>query len=194
MPSYCLASPTILVVGDSLSAAYNMPEESGWVFLLEKKLKASYPTIKVVNSSVSGDTTLQGLDKLPSLLSHYQPNLILIELGGNDGLRGLPLKHIRNNLERMIELAQQSGSQVILAGVQIPPNYGPSYQQGFYSIYMELAQSTKSLHIPFILEGVATNPSLMQADRIHPNTKAQPVILDNVLVTIEQALNRISTN
>jgi acyl-CoA thioesterase-1 len=187
-----LANPTILVVGDSLSAEYKISTDSGWVNLLENKLKSSYPSLKIVNSSVSGNTTTQGLQKLPNLLSQYEPNIVLLQLGGNDGLRGLPLIHIQKNLQKMIQLCQKQKSIVVLLGVQIPPNYGPRYQERFFGIYGKLAKEYKTLLVPFILENVALNPKLMQADGIHPTADAQSIIMNNALSTVESALDRLT--
>ncbi|TFH75862.1 arylesterase [Gammaproteobacteria bacterium LSUCC0112] len=178
----------ILVWGDSLSASYRMEEHQGWVSLLQKKLHAEGKhTWQVVNGSVSGETTAGGLARLPAMLTSTQPDIVILELGGNDGLRGLPVPTIRQNLAEMIELSQGQGAQVLLAGIQIPPNYGPRYTGPFYSQYTELAAQYGLALIPFLLEGIADNAALMQDDGIHPTAEAQSMILDNVwpaLVTL----------
>ena len=170
----------ILVWGDSLSAAYRMQEEQGWVALLQEKLSEEGKNWTVVNGSVSGETTDGGLARLPAMLASTNPDIVILELGGNDGLRGLPVRNIRENLTRMIELSQQAGARVLLAGIQIPPNYGPRYTGPFYAQYSELAQQYDLALIPFLLEGIAENTDLMQDDGIHPTAEAQPMVLDIV--------------
>ncbi|WP_297528277.1 arylesterase [Thiohalobacter sp.] len=167
---------TLLVLGDSLSAAYGLPEAAGWVALLAGRL----PGDRVVNASVSGETTAGGLARLPALLEQWRPDWVLLELGGNDGLRGLPPAHTRNNLARMIELSRAAGAKVLLIGIRLPPNYGQAYVQAFERIYPELAESHEVPLVPFLLEGVATRPELMQPDGIHPRAEAQPLMLENV--------------
>lgn len=178
----------ILVLGDSISAGYRVPLEQGWVQLVENQLKVQYPHIQLINASVSGDTTSNGLARLPSLLERHQPDMVIIELGGNDGLRGVPIKNIEANLTKLITLSQQAGAQVILAGMQIPPSYGPFYAKPFADMYPKLAQKHGTALIPFLLEGVGGNQELMQADGIHPNTKGQPVLAQNALKVISQLL------
>ncbi|MDO8907165.1 MAG: arylesterase [Pseudohongiella sp.] len=170
----------ILVWGDSLSAAYRMQEEQGWVALLQEKLRTEGKHWRVVNGSVSGETTDGGLARLPAMLSSTKPDIVILELGGNDGLRGLPVRNIRANLTTMIELSQAAGAQVLLAGIQIPPNYGQRYTGPFYAQYSELAEHHGLALIPFLLEGIADNASLMQNDGIHPTAEAQPMIVDVV--------------
>ncbi|MBU2099525.1 MAG: arylesterase [Gammaproteobacteria bacterium] len=170
----------ILVWGDSLSAAYRMQEEQGWVALLQEKLNEEGKSWTVVNGSVSGETTDGGLARLPAMLASTNPDIVILELGGNDGLRGLPVRNIRENLTRMIELSQQAGARVLLAGIQIPPNYGPRYTGPFYAQYSELAQQYDLALIPFLLDGIADNTELMQDDGIHPTAEAQPMVLDIV--------------
>jgi len=172
------------VLGDSLSAAYGLPEEAGWVALLAGRL----PGDRVVNASVSGETTAGGLARLPALLEQWRPDWVLLELGGNDGLRGLPPAHTRNNLARMIELSRAAGAQVLLIGIRLPPNYGQAYVQAFERIYPELAESHDVPLVPFLLEGVATRPGLMQPDGIHPRAEAQPLMLENVWRTLAPRL------
>ncbi|MDO9520410.1 MAG: arylesterase [Pseudohongiella sp.] len=170
----------ILVWGDSLSAAYRMQEEQGWVALLQEKLRTEGKHWRVVNGSVSGETTDGGLARLPAMLSSTKPDIVILELGGNDGLRGLPVRNIRANLTTMIELSQAAGAQVLLAGIQIPPNYGQRYTGPFFAQYSELAEHHGLALIPFLLEGIADNASLMQNDGIHPTAEAQPMIVDVV--------------
>jgi acyl-CoA thioesterase I len=185
------ANSVILVWGDSLSASYRMEEQQGWVALLQEKLNTEGKHHwRVVNGSVSGETTAGGLARLPSMLSSTAPDIVILELGGNDGLRGLPVPTIRQNLAEMIELSQRSGAQVLLAGIQIPPNYGPRYTGPFYGQYTELAEQYGLELIPFLLAGIAENAALMQDDGIHPTSEAQPMIVENVwpaLMTLMEA-------
>ncbi len=175
----CYAKPTILVLGDSLSAPYRIPEQSGWVALLEGKLKSNYPQAKLINSSIVGATTGNGLQRLPLLLTTYQPDIVILELGGNDGLRGLPLPKIQSNLNQMLLLCQQQHAKVLLLGMRLPPNYGP-YSEKFYQMYQTLSKDHPVVLVPFLLEGVALKPELLFDDHIHPTTQAQPLILQNV--------------
>ena len=177
--------PVILVVGDSISAAFGMPMQEGWVALMEKRLQQQVPQLKVINASISGDTTQGGLTRLPALLKQHQPTLTIIELGGNDGLRGTPINRIKDNLKQMIVQAQRAHSQVLLLGMQIPPNYGPKYTQLFHRVYADLAAELDVVRVPFLLEGVAENSELMQSDGIHPTAAAQPIMLELVLPYIE---------
>ena len=170
----------LLVFGDSLSAAYRMNEQDGWVALLQQRLRAREISVQVVNGSVSGETTAGGLARLPAMLDAHQPDIVILELGGNDGLRGLPVASIRDNLEHMIQMSQQAGAEVVLAGIQIPPNYGPRYTGPFYAQYQELANAYDLRLIPFLLEGIAEDPALMQGDGIHPTAQAQPMIVNIV--------------
>jgi acyl-CoA thioesterase I len=170
----------VLIVGDSLSAGYGISIPENWPTLLQKRIATAGFPHRVVNASISGDTTSGGLARLPGALSRNSPSIVIIGLGGNDGLRALPLTEIRRNLSRMIQLSQEAGAQVVLAGIHIPPNYGPAYTGAFHEIYHELAAKYGTGLIPFILEGIALNPALMQADRIHPTASAQPVIVENV--------------
>jgi len=171
---------TILVLGDSLSAARGIAQNQGWVTLLAQRVALKTPPWKVVNASMSGETTSGGLTRLPSLLATHKPQWVLIELGANDGLRGLPLKIIHQNLQRLIELSQRSGAQVVLIGMMLPPNYGFTYTTPFTAVYQQLAEENRLPLVPFLLHDVATNPKLMQYDGLHPNVAAQPLILDNV--------------
>lgn len=180
--------PTILVWGDSLSAAYRMEESQGWVALLQQKFISEGSDWQVVNGSVSGETTDGGLARLPAMLASTQPDIVILELGGNDGLRGLPVRNIRQNLTRMIELSQQAGARVLLAGIQIPPNYGPRYTTPFYAQYNELAEEYGLALIPFLLEGIADRSELMQDDGIHPTAEAQRMILDIVWPELQELI------
>jgi acyl-CoA thioesterase I len=174
------APPVILVVGDSLSAAHGIAPEQGWVALLRERLRERGYPHQVVNASVSGDTTAGGLARLPAALDRHRPAFVILELGGNDGLRGLPLEQVRANLAAMIEHSRQSGARVLLAGMRIPPNYGPAYAEGFHRIYVDLGRRYDTALVPFLLDGVAADPSLMQPDGIHPTAEAQLQMLDNV--------------
>jgi acyl-CoA thioesterase I len=180
----------VLIVGDSLSAGYGLATHENWPSLLQNRLaEAGYPH-RVVNASISGDTSSGGLARLPRALDRHSPRLVLIGLGGNDGLRAIPIPEFRRNMARMIQLSQSAGAEVLLAGIHIPPNYGPDYTEAFHAVYHELAEEFGTGLIPFILEGVALNEELMQADGIHPTASAQPVILDNVWHALEPMLGR----
>jgi acyl-CoA thioesterase-1 len=172
--------PTIIILGDSLSAAYGMQISESWPSLLQGRLTEHGHTYRVFNSSITGDTTQGGLTRLPRLLEEHQPAVVIIELGGNDGLRGLPLKVTRSNLQTMIEMSRSAGAEIILAGMKIPPNYGAEYTRQFEEIYTSLADGYEATLIPFFMEGVALNPDLMQDDGIHPNAAGQPVLLASV--------------
>ncbi|HEX7646656.1 MAG TPA: arylesterase [Noviherbaspirillum sp.] len=174
------ASKTVLVLGDSLSAEYGLAHGSGWVPLLEKRLKSEKLDADVVNASISGETTSGGKSRLQPLLDQYKPAIVVLELGANDGLRGLPVKSAEANLRDMIVASQKAKAKVLLVGMQIPPNYGRDYTQKFSSLYTTLAKETKVNLVPFLLEGVASKPELFQADRLHPIADAQPIILNNV--------------
>ncbi len=180
--------PKILIFGDSLSAAYGIGENEGWVTLLANRLAQENSELEVVNGSVSGETTTGGRARLPSLLQRYKPAFVLIELGGNDGLRGLPLSLMRENLTDMIQLSQKSGATVMIAGMQIPPNYGPRYTEPFFAQYAELAEEFDLYLIPFLIDGIPQQPELMQADGIHPKAEAQSMILDNFWPVLLEAL------
>ncbi len=172
---------TILVLGDSLSAGYNIPLEKGWVNLLRQELRKENPQIQVINASVSGDTTGQGLSRLKPLLDKHRPDLLILELGGNDGLRGIAPPLIKRNLGTMIDMAKKSSAEVLLLGMQIPPNYGKRYAQAFHQNYLQLAEDKKTLLVPFFLADVGGHDELMQKDGIHPNEQAQPILMQNVL-------------
>ncbi|WP_395699311.1 arylesterase [Aquabacterium sp.] len=176
-------APVVLVVGDSLSAEYGLQRGTGWVALLEKKLAAEKPAARVINASISGDTTSGGRSRLAALLKQHQPTHVIIELGGNDALRGLPLTMSRDNLQAMARAAKAAGAKVMLVGMQVPPNYGPRYTQDFSAMFGSVAQAEGAALVPFLLAGVADAPNaerLFQADRIHPTAEAHPTILANV--------------
>jgi acyl-CoA thioesterase-1 len=179
--SSALARQTVLVLGDSLSAAYGVAMESGWVSLLDRHLSDAEIPVKVVNASISGETTQGGLARLPNLLAQHKPELVIIELGANDGLRGFPLHLIRANLAQLVGLSQESGAKVLLLGMRIPPNYGAKYTSLFYETYQQLAQQEDIGLVPFLLQGVAAEDTMMQDDGLHPNSEAQPILLQNVL-------------
>lgn len=188
------AGQTILLLGDSLSAAYGIPRESGWVALLEQKMAQQQLTngnvvrSNVVNASISGETTDGGLARLPALLQKHKPDIVVIELGANDGLRGFQIDRLRANLEKLIQLSQASGAKVLLVGIKIPPNYGLRYTSDFYESYALLAHEYRLPLVPFLLEGVATDPELMQDDRLHPRAEAQPKILNTVWPHLQKML------
>lgn len=178
--SSAAAAATVLVVGDSISAGYGVPTGRGWVKLLETRLQAENPAYKVVNASVSGDTTAGGLSRLPALLRQHRPAVVVVGLGGNDGLRGLPLKSSRENLSAMVRLSRQAGAKVLLLGMDIPPNYGPKYTREFREIYPAVARAGGATLVPGFVAAVGTDPELMQGDGIHPNAQAQPKLLEAV--------------
>lgn len=182
------AAGTILIVGDSISAAFGLDTREGWVALLEKRLKDQGFTDNVVNASVSGDTSAGGLARLPALLAEHKPEVMILELGGNDGLRGQPPQQLQQNLASMIDSAQAGGAKVLLLGMQLPPNYGVRYTQAFAQVYGRLASDKKVALVPFFLEGVGGRPELMQADGLHPAAAAQDKLLENVWPTLKPLL------
>jgi acyl-CoA thioesterase I len=179
------AGAPVLVLGDSLSAAYRISPEAGWVTLLQQRVGKTRP---VVNASISGETTAGGLARLPGLLAQHKPGLVLIELGANDGLRGLALKEIRANLLRLIQLSQAASAKVLLIGIELPVNYGPQYRDGLRNLYRDLASEFKLPLVPFLLDGIALDATLMQDDGLHPTAAAQPKVLENVWPTLNAAL------
>ena len=170
----------IIVLGDSISAAYGIDTESGWVSLLATKITQSKKPYQVINASISGDTSINGLNRLKPLLIKYRPAIVIIELGGNDGLRGLSVKTMRKNLRQMIEMCQQYKAKVLLAGMKIPPNYGKRYTEAFYKVYQDLSKEYKIKLIPFLLQGIGDKRELMQNDGLHPTQNAQSIILKTV--------------
>lgn len=180
---------TLLVLGDSLSAAHNIATEQGWVHLLEVRLSSMVPTWVVINASISGETSLSGRNRLPALLSKYRPAVVVIELGANDGLRGLPLETMRANLAAMIDAAQAANAKVLLLGIELPVNYGAPYRSGLQAIYTDLARQKRTALVPFLLEGVALDPALMQEDGLHPLAAGEPKVLDTVWAKLQPLLH-----
>ena len=178
--SWAQVNPVILVMGDSLSAEYGLPRGSGWVSLLEEQLAKDKSPWTVFNASISGETSSGGLTRLPKLLSQKKPGIVLIELGANDALRGLPANETESNLRKMIQMSKKSGAKVLLCGIQIPSNYGQNYTTQFKKLYPQLANQEGIELLPFFLEGGATKSELFQADRLHPNAQAQNMIFKNV--------------
>jgi acyl-CoA thioesterase-1 len=180
LPGAAAAEKSILVLGDSLSAAYGIARERGWVNLLAERLKREHPDYIVVNASISGDTSGGGRHRLRPLLDKHQPSVMILELGGNDGLRGMSVSQIRSNLTAIIQETQAFGARVLLVGMKMPPNYGEVYTQSFEALFYELARTHRTALVPFLLEDFADKPSLFQPDRIHPTEAAQPLMLDRV--------------
>jgi acyl-CoA thioesterase-1 len=189
-PALSNAAPgqTVLVLGDSISAAYGMSLEEGWVALLARQLQGSHPDYQVVNASISGETSAGAASRLAELLSLHQPAVVVVELGGNDGLRGYPIKRLRANLLDIATRAETSGARVLLLGMEIPPNYGSRYTLQFRDSFAQVADETGSALVPFLLEGIATVSALMQADGIHPRPEAQSLLLENVWPSLEPLL------
>ncbi|WP_271407821.1 arylesterase [Pseudomonas sp. Q1-7] len=179
---------TVLVVGDSISAAFGLESSQGWVSLLENRLAEKGYEQRVVNASISGDTSAGGLSRLPALLAEHKPELVIIELGGNDGLRGQPPAQLQQNLASMVEKSRQAGAKVLLLGMRLPPNYGLRYTTAFANVYSTLAAEKQVPLVPFFLEGVGGVPEMMQADGIHPRAQAQPRLLDNLWPALEPLL------
>jgi acyl-CoA thioesterase-1 len=192
--SYGTPERTLLVLGDSISAAYGIQREQGWVRQLEERLASVDPSWRVVNASVSGETTGGGLARLPAALAAHDPAVVVIELGGNDGLRGYPLGKIRENLAGMVQLARSAGGEVLLVGMQIPPNYGPRYTRGFAGLFEEVARQHDVALVPFLLEQVALTPAMMQSDGIHPTADAQPLLLETLWPHLEPLLEKAGGN
>lgn len=189
-PANAAERPTVLVMGDSLSAAYNIEQSAGWVHLLSEQLGDS---AGVVNASISGETSSGGAERFPQLISEHAPDLVVIELGGNDGLRGLPPGELYANLAGMIEQSQAENARVLLLGIDIPPNYGRAYRTAFTEVYPRLASTYHIALVPFLLDGIALDDALMQSDGIHPVAKAQPAVLDNVLPVLKPLLDAAAT-
>ncbi len=180
---------TVLVVGDSLSAEYGIKRGTGWVPLLSARISEQYPKFQVVNASISGDTTSGGVARLPALLRQHAPAVVVLELGANDALRGLPLNMTEQNLRTMTQAARKAEADVLIVGMQIPPNYGRDYAQRFAAVFSNVAKNENARLVPFLMEGIATNRAMFQADGIHPNEDAQPQLLDNVWPTLRPMLN-----
>lgn len=193
----CLSSvanaKTLLVLGDSLSAAYGMPVESGWVALLTARLQQKYPDWSVINASISGETTRGGLTRLKSLLEQHTPNLVVIELGANDGLRGLALSDMKSNLQAMIDQSVAINAKIVMFGMKLPPNYGVKFASLFEKVYVDIVQKNTLTFVPFFLDGVAGHPELTQADGLHPVASAEPTILENVWVTLDKSIQKINS-
>ena len=192
-PAADAAPATVLIVGDSLSAEYGIARGSGWVALLEQRLRDEKIAAQVVNASISGDTTSGGRSRLPTLLTQHKPTHVVIELGGNDALRGLPLAMTRSNLTAMVRAAKDAGAKVLLAGMQVPPNYGRSYSEQFTQMFAQVAKAEGAALVPFLLAGVADGPNaqaLFQGDRIHPTAQAHPTILANVWPVLRPLLRK----
>ncbi len=179
---------TVLVVGDSISAAFGLETSQGWVQLLQERLDAHAPDYKVVNASISGDTTAGGRSRLPGLLSEHDPDVVILELGGNDGLRGQSPVQLKQNLAAMTEMSQEAGAEVLILGMLMPPNLGRRYTEAFAKVFPEVASEQDVPLVPFLLEGVAGVPSMMQGDQIHPTAEAQSKLLDNVWPALEPLL------
>lgn len=177
----------ILVLGDSLSAAYGIPKDLGWVNLMRTELRGS---TKVINASISGETTDGGRASLKRHLAQYEPSIVILELGANDGLRGFPLQTTKDNLQAMIDLSTDIGADVVLIGIHIPPNYGKRYTKSFYQNFVELAEKNELAFVPFLLDNVALDPGLMQNDQLHPTAEAQPILLDNVLPAVRETIDK----
>ncbi|MFG6465828.1 arylesterase [Roseateles sp. BYS87W] len=183
--------PVVLVVGDSLSAEYGLKAGDGWVALLQQRLTAQKKPHRVVNASISGDTTAGGRSRLPAALKAHRPSVVVVELGGNDALRGLPLASTRDNLLAMTQAAQAAGAKVLIVGMQVPPNYGAAYTRDFEAVFADVARQTKAPLVPFLLKGVADRADAadwFQPDRIHPVARAHPVMLDNVWAALSRLL------
>ena len=188
--SAAASPPVILVLGDSLSAGYGLPNGSGWVSLLEQRLKTQGYPHRVVNASISGDTSAGGLSRLPAALEAQKPVLVLVELGANDGLRAQPIPQLRRNLEQIIARSRAAGATPVLFEMRIPSNYGPAYTERFASVFGEVAKAQKLPLVPFFLAAIATDPAQFQDDGIHPNTAAQPKLLDAVWPTLKPLLKK----
>jgi len=182
------AAPKVLVLGDSLSAGYGIARESGWVWLLERRLDELGFPHRVINASISGDTTAGGLTRLPPLLARHNPAVLVVELGANDGLRGLALEEVEANLVRLIDRGKAAGARVLLIGIRLPPNYGTAYTDRFQAVFEQVADREEVAFVPRLLDGIAEDWGLMQPDGLHPATEAQPLILDNVWSALEPLL------
>ena len=180
----------ILVFGDSISAGYGLAPEQGWVELLKTRLKTQGYGYQVVNASVSGETTAGGLARLPRALELHHPGIVVLELGGNDGLRALPIAQMRANLAQMLDLSSAAGAKVLLLGMRMPPNYGPEYTKQFAMVFSDLAAEKKAALVPFLLTNIALSPDLLQGDDIHPNALGQPILLDNVWPALKPLLHK----
>jgi len=183
-------TPTVLIFGDSLSAGYGIDVDQSWVSLLQQRLQEQGYEHQVINASISGETTEGGATRIETALADFSPELIILELGGNDGLRGIPAARMKSNFEQIIKRAQASGATVVLLGIRIPTNYGPRYSAEFEAVFREVSENLGVKWIEFFMEGIALNDALLQDDRIHPNASAQPLLLDNAWPVIRAALNQ----
>ena len=188
MPGVLIAKQTLLVMGDSLSAAYNLPAQQGWVSLTAQRMKNTNPNWRVVNASVSGETTTGGLSRLPAALKQHKPNLVIIELGANDALQGMPLNFSKSNLQKMIRMAKAANAKVLLIGMQMPPNFGKAYTEGFSANYRDLAKQEKISFLPFLLQPIALDRKYFLPDQNHPNAAGQIKIRDHVWPTLKPLL------
>lgn len=186
--SACAATKTLLVLGDSLSAAYGLPAQNGWVSLLEARLAQRKPAWRVVNASISGETSQGGAYRIGKLLAEHKPALVIVELGANDGLRGLPLETTRASLDAILAACRKSNARAVLVGMRLPPNYGTEYTRKFRELYPDLARQRHAVLAPFLLEGIADDRTLFQADGLHPTAAAQPRLLENVWQTLAPLL------
>lgn len=193
-PAANAENPKILIVGDSLSAAYGIPQQQGWAALLQKKLQLKSYRYDVVNASMSGETTSGGASRINTALQKIKPTIVVLELGANDGLRGLPVNEMITNLSNIIRQSKQSGAKVLLIGMQIPPNYGPKYSEAFSQSYQRLSHEHKIPLVPFMLKNIAVQPDLIQQDGLHPNALAQPMILENIWPQLKLLLKKINTD
>jgi acyl-CoA thioesterase I len=181
-------APAIVVLGDSISAEYGLPRDTGWVALLRLQLAKEHYDYSVANSSISGDTTSGGLARLPAVINRLKPRIVIVELGANDALRGVPLATTRANLQAIIEQSQAANAKVLLVGMYLPPNYGPDYSQKFHAVYEQLSTDKHAPLVPFIMAGFENKPEMFQADQIHPTPQAQPLLLQNVWPTLKPLL------
>lgn len=182
------AKPVIVVLGDSISAEYGLPRDTGWVALMRQRLAEERIDYSVANASISGDTTSGGRARLPALMERLKPSIVIVELGANDALRGVPLSTTEDNLRTIIEQAQQGHAKVVLVGMYVPPNYGPDYTQKFHGLYGQLSKEFHLPLVPFLLAGIVDKPDMFQADQIHPTQQAQPVLLNNVWPAVKPLL------
>lgn len=187
-PQVLAAKPVILIYGDSLSAGYGLAQQQGWVTLLEKRINAEHYPYTVMNASISGETTSGGLSRFASTLAKTKAKIVVLELGANDGLRGLPIKNMADNLKAMIEQSKKSGAKILLLGMKIPPNYGPEYTRSFSDTYTQLSKEQKVSLVPFMLENIAARRELIQDDGLHPNLQGQPIILENIWPCLQKLL------
>jgi len=187
------AKPVIVVLGDSISAEYGLPRDTGWVALMRQRLASERIDYSVANASISGDTTSGGRARMPELMQRLKPSIVVVELGANDALRGVPLSTTEDNLRTIIEEAQQGHAKVVLIGMYVPPNYGPDYTQKFHGLYGQLSKEFHVPLVPFLLAGIADKPEMFQADQMHPTQQAQPVLLNNVWPTLKPLLHASSS-